>query len=445
MNRIRLTATIMGMAAAALAASAQTPDSTRWSLERCIEYAIDNNISIKKQQLQVETEQNNLLNARLQRYPTVSGNAYYNAAFGRVANPTTYEVSNITTHYSSVGVDASMPIFAGMQISNSIKRQKLTLENARIGVEMAKNDLNVNIAVAYLQVLLDRELLDLARRQVEISRQQTDNADAKVKAQLIAQGELMELQSQLSKEAMQLTQQENALSLSRLALAQMLDLPGTDGFDIQSIDAPELSANATASADDIYAAALQTQPRIRNYQNMVEDSEYALRIARGALCPTLALTGGWSTNTSYMDGMQNYSLSSDLKDNSSCHIGLSLHVPIFSGLDARTKVRNAKVGIESAQLSLDNERLTLRKEVQQAYADANNALRKYFSAKDAVASYGESFAYTQRKFDAGLATSLDLNTAKNELTRAESEMLQAKYEYLLRSKIIDFYMGKPIY
>ena len=117
MNRIRLTATIMGMAAAALAASAQTPDSTRWSLERCIEYAIDNNISIKKQLLQVETEQNNLLNARLQRYPTVSGNAYYNAAFGRVANPTTYEVSNITTHYSSVGVDASMPIFAGMQIS----------------------------------------------------------------------------------------------------------------------------------------------------------------------------------------------------------------------------------------------------------------------------------------------------------------------------------------
>lgn len=434
------------IAALVLCTNAQSQtDSMQWSLENCINHALNNNIHIKQQQLTIESQENTLLNAKLNRLPSVSGNAYYRAGFGRVANATDYTISNQTTHYGSIGIDASMPLFAGLSVNNNIKKQKVSVETAKQSLEMTKNDLNINITVAYLQILLDKELMTLAQQQYAITMEQSESASKKVAAGILPKGNLLDLQSQAAKEALTEAQQANSLAISKLALAQMLDLENVETFDIASIDVPEIATNATTRPDEIFKYANDSQPRIKAYQSRVLESEYDVKLANGNLYPTLALIGGWGTSTTYVDGMSDYSLSSDFKDKSNSYIGLSLSIPIFSGLRARTNVKNAKLSVSDAQYALDNERLSLRKEIQQAYSDAQNALKKYDAARQAVESFNESFNYTQNKFEAGLSTALDYNTAKSELIKAQSQLLQSKYEYLLRTKIIDFYMGKSIY
>lgn len=327
---------------------------------------------------------------------------------------------------------------------NAIKKQETDLQAAILDVEKTKNDIALNITSLYLQIIFNQELLGVAQGQYEITRQQVDRTQKLVDAGSLPYGNLLEIKSQAARESLNITSQENALIISRLNLAQMLDLEDYNTFDVIQPELPEINEGILAGSDDIYQRAVLSLPEIKSREMLLNSSQYNLKIAKGNYIPQLSLNGGWNTGVYKRQNDNTFDFNKQFKNNASSYVGLSLSIPIFNGLATRTNAKNATLGVRNAEYELYNQKMALRKEIQQAYADAVNAMKKYSSATEAVKSYLESFDYTQKKYDVGLVNSVDYNTAKNDLTRSQSELLQAKYEYILRTKILDFYMGNPI-
>ncbi len=424
----------------------QQQNNTPWTLEKCIYHAYENNIVIKQQELNVKASENNLMQSKLNLVPSLNASSNYGIDFGRSENRvgSVVSIEDNTTQQFGANIRAGLPLFEGFSNINNIKKQKTDLQTAILNVEKIKNDISLNITSLFLQILYNKELLNVARSQYEITSQQSNRTKILVDAGSVPLGNLLEIKSQAAREALNITTQENELTMSLLNLAQMLDLFDHRDFDIVSPELSEITESMLAGSDDIYQAALLTMPEVKQKEMMLASSQYNLKIAQGNMLPKLNLSGGWNTGVYKIQGDDTFSFKDQFKNNASKSLGLSLSIPIFNGLSSRTSAKNANIGVLNSEYELYNQKMTLRKEIQQAWADASNAMKKYVSASEAVKSYEESFEYTQKKYDVGLVTSIDFNTAKNELTRSQSELLQAKYEYILRTKILDFYMGIPI-
>ena len=420
---------------------------SKWTLEQCINYAHENNITIKQQQLNVEANKNNLTQKKMNLAPSVNGSSSYGVKFGQSPVPRNNVLTYEDDRIQQLGLDvrADMPLFEGFTNMNTIKKQETDLQAAILDVEKTKNDIALNITSLYLQIIFNQELLGVAQGQYEITRQQVDRTQKLVDAGSLPYGNLLEIKSQAAREALNITSQENSLIISRLNLAQMLDLEDYNTFDVIKPELPEINEGILAGSDDIYQRAVLSLPEIKSREMLLNSSQYNLKIAKGGFYPKLSMNGGWGTNVYKAEkSNEEFDFKKEFKDNASSYVGLSLSIPIFNGLATRTNAKNATLGVRNAEYELYNQKMALRKEIQQAYADAMNAMKKYSSATEAVKSYMESFDYTQKKYDVGLVNSVDYNTAKNDLTRSQSELLQAKYEYILRTKILDFYMGNPI-
>lgn len=419
-------------------------NQTVWSLQQCIEYALANNLAVKQKLLNVELNENNLQTKKLSLAPSVNGQSQYRIDFGRAPVGSAFEYVDQTVHNGTLGLNADLPLFQGFTRINDIKKQRFELSAAIHDVEKTRNDIVLTLTSFYLQVLFDKELLAVGKSQLEVTRLQIDRSQKLVDAGSIPYGNLLEIKSQAAKEALSVTTQENNLTISLLNLAQLLDLQDVRNFDILYPSLPEIPLMLSLDVENVYALAAGTMPQIKREESRLHSSEQDLRMAKGALYPSLSLGGGWGSRVSYLKGADDFDFGKSFRENTYSYVGLTLSVPIFNALGARAGVKNARLGIQSAQYSLSAEKLALRKEIQQAYADAQNAYKKYLSAKEAVVSFEESFGYTQKKYDVGMVISVDYNTAKNDLTRSQSELLQSKYEYILRTKILDFYMGNPI-
>lgn len=438
---------VVGLLALQLPSKAQNQEiPSKWTLEQCINYAHENNITIKQQQLNVEANKNNLTQKKLNLAPSVNGSSSYRVGFGRSENRegNVVSIEDNTTQNLNLGIAADMPVFKGFTNMNAIKKQETDLQAAILDVEKTKNDIALNITSLYLQIIFNQELLGVAQGQYEITRQQVDRTQKLVDAGSLPYGNLLEIKSQAARESLNITSQENALIISRLNLAQMLDLEDYNTFDVIQPELPEINEGILAGSDDIYQRAVLSLPEIKSREMLLNSSQYNLKIAKGNYIPQLSLNGGWNTGVYKRQNDNTFDFNKQFKNNASSYVGLSLSIPIFNGLATRTNAKNATLGVRNAEYELYNQKMALRKEIQQAYADAVNAMKKYSSATEAVKSYLESFDYTQKKYDVGLVNSVDYNTAKNDLTRSQSELLQAKYEYILRTKILDFYMGNPI-
>ena len=313
--------------------------------------------------------------------------------------------------------------------------------------EKTKNDIALQITAQYMQILFDKELLAVAKEQYETSKLQVDRTQKLVDAGSVAMGNLLEIKSQAAKEALNVTQQENNLNLNILTLAQLLDLENPLNFAIETPAIPELDAFTPAGPENIYQTALEIMPEIKSSEFYVTSSEYDLKIAKGNYYPTISLGANIGANANWLtddpDGY-NRPLWEQFKSTRNTYVGASLSIPIFNRLQARNGVANAKLGLQDANYQLQSAKLALRKEIQQAYADAIAAYKQFLSSEEAVDSYKESFRYTEKKFNVGLVNSVDYNVSKTDFTRAQSDLLQAKYSYILRTKILDFYKGIPI-
>jgi outer membrane protein len=435
---------IMTMLMPTLVISAQTKE---WSLEDCIRYALQNNIQLKQQEITTEYKNSTLQLSKLSVLPTLNGYASQDFNYGRhqviddVTGIPTYKTTN--SSYFNYGASSGITLFAGLTNYNTIKKNQFSLLASQQDIEALKDNISLNIAVAYLQVLLDKELVIATSAQVDLTTQQIDRTQKLVDAGSVAKGDLLDIQAQAASEDLQLTNLQNNLNIAYLNLAQMLELDSTENFNIV---VPDIEINQVAIDGDprsIYQIAEKDRPEILSAEYSLKASESGLAVAKGGRSPSLSMSGSYgsySQNTDYFKA----SFADELKNNYTYGFGFTLNVPIFNGWAVNKNIQNAKLGIHYSEYTLEATKKTLYKDIAQAFADANGALRKYYSSKKAVESMEEAFRYSEQKFSVGLVNAIDYNQAKTKLLNAESEMAQAKYEYVFKTKVLDFYKGLPL-
>lgn len=421
-----------------------------WTLERCIEYALANNIQVKQQELNVKVSEVNLLQSKMDVLPTLNINGNHSYSFGLVTNYLTNTKEALNTQATSFSISSGMPIYNGFQLTNSRKQNQFNLKASVADVERVKNSIALTIASLYLQILYQQELVEIGKRQVELSRMQLERTKVLVSAGSLPEGNLYEVESLLASDELQLVNAQNQLNLSYLNLTQLLELKTPEGFQIAkpiipSVDSIGLLAENPAQ---IFQTAEAIMPQIQSARFKLQSSEIGLKIAKGGLQPRLSLGANYNSGAQYRI-QDNYDFTGDpfftqIKNNASKSIGLSLSIPIFNGLSAHNRVTTARIGLMNAQLALESERNALYKDIQQAYADAIAAEKKLQASQKSKASLEESFRYTENKFSIGLVTALDYTIAKNKLAQAETDLLQAKYELIFKTKILEFYKGLPL-
>ena len=424
------------------AASAQKA----WSLRECCDYAIEHSIPIKQQENQRRQQEVQLSTSRNSRLPDVSASLNQNFSFGRgLTADNTY--SNTNTSSTSLQLGANMPLFTGFQIPNQIKLNQLNLEAATADLEKAKNDIRMKVAQAYVQILYDMEISEVAHRQIDIDSMQVVRLQAFVKNGKASESELSQQRATLANSRLLATQADNNTRLAILTLTQLLELPTPDGFSVVRPELADVSADIAAaipSPDIIYAEALGIKPEIAAQQLKLKGTEHNIKIARAGYYPTLSLSGGMGTNYYTTSGFKSDNFSTQLKNNFSQYIGLNLNVPIFNRFQTRNSIRTAKIQRENQQLQLDNTKKTLYQEIQKVYYNALNALSKEQSSLEAVKSTQTAFNLMQAKYENGKATITEFNESKNTYLKSESELVQARYENLYQHALLEFYRGKEL-
>ena len=422
-----------------------------WSLQECIKYAIDNNIQIKQQILQTKFQENALEQSKLNLLPTLNGQATHNYSFGRALDETTYKFTeNENIQSNSFYAGGSLNLFNGLQNFNTIQKNKYQLLASELDLQSIKDDISLNIALAYLQILLNNELVSATGNQLQITRQQIDKTKKMYDAGSVAKGNLLQIEAQAASEELQLINLQNQLDISYLTLTQMLELKSAEGFKILT---PEISIDTntviTGEINDIFTQAQALRPEIKSAELKLTASEYDLKIANGSRSPRLSMSHSFGTRYSDVAlkpsaPAENYTFSEQLNDNINYGIGFSLNIPILNGWQINKSIANSRLSIENSRYTLEGEKKQLYKDIQQAYADAIAALKKFTASMKAVISMEESFRYTEQKFNVGKVTPVDYNAAKTQLLNAQSDMSQAKYEFIFKTKVLDFYKGVPL-
>ncbi len=442
MNRIILLIITVLLTGKVQVAKAQN----EWSLQKCIDYAMENNIQIKRQEVNADYSRNQVSQAKSDRLPNLNAGASNNFSFGRsLNNDNVYE--NVNSTQLTGYVNSNITLFNGFTLQNTIKQRRLDLQAALQDLQKTKDDIILNIAAAYLEILFAEELSLIAEAQIEVTKQQIDRTQKLVEAGSLARGALLEIEAQLAREELQKVNDENRVQLAYLNLYQLLELPVEKSFKIAKPKLPEIKANVTmANSFDVFSEAIKLRPEIKAAQLRVESAKRQLEIAKGNRYPSLNM--GASYNNQYFNiinsDFQQLSFSEQLKSNSRYGFGFNLNIPIFNRFQIKNGISNAKLQIADFKYQLQTARNMLRKDIEQAYTNALAALNRYVSSEKAVESTEEAFRYTEEKFNVGMINSVEYNQSKNNLTIAQSELLQAKYEYIFRTKILDFYNGIPI-
>ncbi len=423
-------------------AAAQSATGRLWTLRECTEHAVSHNISIRQQGLQCQQQEIQLSTARNRRLPDLNASAGESFSFGRgLTIENTYANRNTTS--TSFGLSTSVPLFTGFEIPNTVRLRQLNLEAATQDLEKARNDIRMQVAQAYVQILYDKEIADVAHRQVGIDSLQVERLKAFVAGGKASPAELSQQQATLGQSVLTATQADNNTRLALLDLSQLLELDTPEGFDIVRPEAGE-AETVPVSPDVVFAEALTLKPEIRAEQLRLDATESSIRVAQAGYYPSLSLSGGLQSNYYKTSGLAADGFGKQLKNNFAQYIGINLSIPIFNRFSVRNSVRSAQLERENQQLQLDNAKKRLYKEIQQVYYNAVAAQAKYRSSRLACVSSQDAFALTQAKYENGKATVTEFNESKNQCLKAESDLVQARYEHLYQIMLLDFYRGKPL-
>lgn len=433
---------ILSVAAAAVLAAVPVSAQTQLTLRQCIEMAYSQSNNIRRGELSVEQSKNELSTARYQRLPSVSAYVGQNFDFGRgLTVNNTYENKN--TRNTSFSVSANMTLFSGFRITRNMEMQKLNLEAATADLEAAKDNLGINVASAYLQVLCAKEMAEAAHEQVGLSSEQLrlkvalrDNGKA-------SDADVAQARSIVAQDEMNAVTADNDYNLALLDLSQLLEMETPEGL-IVSAPAESEAASVLAGPEQVYQEALAGKASIKAAQAKVQSAEKQVDVAKSEYWPTLSLSAGISTGYFAVSGQDGDSFADQLDQNLDKSISLGLSIPIFNRFSTRNGVRSAKMNCTSTQIDLDNERKTLYKEVQQAYYNAVAAEAAYASSSSAAESADEAYKLAEAKYAQGLASATDFAEARTNRSSAISNNIKYKYEMVFRTKILDFYRGVDI-
>lgn len=424
---------------ALLAASALLPAAAQkqWTLGECIDYAVEHNISVKQSALEVSQREVDLDIARGSRLPTISASGSENLSFGRgLTADNTYANTNTTNTSLSLGL--AMPIFKGMKINNTVESRRLSLAAAEANLDRIKDDIRLAVAKAYVTILYNIEIAEVASEQVRIDSLQVIRLEAMAQAGKASSAEVSQQKSSLAQSRLAAVEAGNNLSLSLLDLAQLLELSSPEGFAVAKLD-EDIQRKPLQGPDDIYAKALQIRPGVKTEEILLSAAERNIRIAKADYYPSLSLNGGIGSNYYTSSGREAAGFFEQLGNNFSQYVGLSLNIPIFSGFSVKNSVKSAKISCDLQRLQLDNTKKQLYKEIQQAYYNALASESKYAKSVSAVESAKEAFSLVEAKYEEGKANITEFDQARNRYMSALSDLAQARYENIYLRKILDFY------
>jgi outer membrane protein len=445
----------------------------QWTLQQCIEHAMKNNLQVRIAILNNELNQANLKQSRANVLPNLNFGANNTYNFGKTIDRFTNQFANTRVQSINLGLQTQWNLFNGLQNYHTIKQNEINLMTGKYDIDRTKNDVSLNIANAFLQIVLARELVNITQNQVNTTNTQLTRIKKLVDAGALPKFNQYDVESQLSSEELNVVNAQNQLNIANLNLALLLNL-NPEEFSISKPEVPnpnDLPLNFTAQ--QIYTSALNNQPIIKSAENQVLSAEKGVKIAKSAISPSLVFSGSLGTGYSGLAqqiagydstiatigytavGDKVYSLfvnpvlekspyGTQFKDNFNRSLGLTLNIPLFNNLQTHTAITRAKINVESARLQLLQTKLDLQRTILQAYTDANGALKKFNATEKSVIALKESFKYVEQRYNVGAANSVDYNTQKNNVTNAEAQLLQAKYEYIFKAKVLDFYLGKAI-
>ena len=428
---------------------AQSP-AKKWTLEECITYAIEHNIDLKQKEQDQESRKVDLSTSKNSWLPNLNANLGQNFDFGRSPSKTGVIVDQNSAN-SSFYLQTSMPIFDGFKIPNDIKARKLDLLAATENLNKAKEDLAINVASYFVEALYNKELLTVAELQAALSTEQVTRTESLVNAGKVPLSQLYDIKAQQAKDEASLTEAKNNVNLSLLNLAQMLELERTgQSLDIsvpEIEDAIEKYMTSILPPDVVYNNAVAVKPQIKEQEYLLESQKKMLKVAQAGYFPKLDFSASYSNGYYHYSGgtdIVNSSFSDQLNQNGRKTIGFSLSIPLFNRFQTRNNVRSSRIAILNRELMMENSKKVLYKEIQQAYFNATAAQEKYKATGKSVLASKEAFGYAENKYNAGKSTVYEYSESKTKYSQSLSEQIQAKYNYIFRAKILDFYNGIPI-
>ena len=428
-----------------------------WSLEDCLKHAAEYNLTIKQAALNTVLSENTLTQSKIVLLPTINTDASHSLNFGRNIDPYTNAFTVDRVRNNNFGFSSSVTLFSGFQNINNIRKSNYEYLASKYDAEKIANDISINIITAFLQLMYNKELVAVNKDKLELSKLQVNRISEMVDVGRLPKGNLLDTESQMAQEELQLINVQNQLDIAFLNIKQLLDLDASYSFDIT---APEVSVNkffSSRNSEELYVMAVSNLPDVKSANTKVQSAERSLAVAKGQRSPRLSLFG--SMGTGYSDARQKiidldssifvptyteYPFEEQLKDNVSQSISFRLSIPIFNGWQVNSSINRAKIGLLQSQYNLQQAENQLRKEIEQANADALAAHKKYLASEKSVQALLESFRYTEEKYNVQLVSTYEYNDAKNRLFQAEADLLQSKYDYIFKTKILDFYTGNKL-
>lgn len=444
-----------------------------WDLQTCVDYALKHNIMLRQAELSNQITKNNSTQSKASVLPSLNGGVAHTYNFGRTIDRYTNTFANTQVLSQNYYISSNLVLWSGLSQWNNIKANEYAYLAGNENVKQQKNDLALNVATAYINVIYCDELLMIAKNQFDITKQQLEQTEKLANAGTLAKSSVYDVKAQLASEEVNVTSADNNHQIAMLTLKQILNLDTLNNFNITKPDVEVQSENLLGnSVQNIYETALKNQPSIKSAEYNLLMSEKSLAAAKGRVSPTISLNGsigtgysglakdivGYNNSTDTLGYIGTTPLTYDrqdpilkdtpfndqFKNNINKSIGITLSVPLFNGLQTYTAVKNAKLNAINAKLGQDLAEQNLYKIIAQAYANARAALHKYASSKTSVEASEQSFNFAQQKFNVGAISAFDFNTAKSRLVMAQSNLLQAKFDYLFKLKVLDFYQGKAL-
>lgn len=432
----------------------------QWTLQECVNYALENNISIQQSELDAELANENIRTAKGNFLPGVSASASQNFNFGSYIDQNGGRIS-ADSRGNNFSVSSGVTIFNGFQNTNTFKQSKLGLESSKLQLAILKDNISLNVVNSYLNVLFNKESFRIADDKIKVTEQQLEQIQKLVDAGVRAVADLSETQAQLAADQQSYVNAQNSVDIALLNLAQLLQI-GHVGFDVQSMDL-EIASVALLydNTDSIYNVAVEGRPELKSAQLGIDDAEYSVGIAKGAYMPTLSASAGMGTSYQHAQGQEDVrtvldptsptgfstipnGFGTQLEDNLGYSLGLSLSIPIFSRNQSKARVNRAKINVEKSKIRLIEAKQDLRVKIENAYADAKATLKQFDAAKLSVIAQETAFNNAKDRYDLGVMTSFDFEQVRSRYVSAQSALINAKYNFVFKSKVLDFYAGKSL-
>lgn len=441
-----------------LSMNAQTK---KWSIYECIDYAIENNISIKQQTLNADLAQEDINSAKGNFLPNLSGNASHSYNFGSSIGQNGVRISR-DTRGNSFGLNTGVTLFDGMRNVNNYEQAKLGLETSQLDKDIIQDDITINILTRYIDILAQKENLVIAQEQVKITQQQIDQIQEFVNAGVRAKADLLDVKAQLASDIEAVVNAESSVELALLGLTELLQISYKD-FDIQDVELDISSVSLIYNdADEIYAKAVATRAEIKKAQLGIERSELDVEIAKGSYYPTLTFGAGLGTSYQHSQGQEDLrptipdsndpnnivwvdnGFGQQLSDNLGYNFGFNLSIPIFNRMQTKSNVNRNIINQKRAENSLAQQEQDLYSTVVRAYNSARTSLNQYRASEASVEAQEEAFRNAQESFDLGVMTSFEFEQVRIRLINAQAAFINAKYNFVFRTKALEYYTGVPL-